>query len=119
MEIYKIQKCSELSQVRSHQLRYWDRIGLLKPSVKASGGKGSARVYSEQDMTAARIIGRLRREGASLQKIRKAVARIQNGMAGNDIWEEYTFIVDGKNVVVPAVDTWFKEQLVFPFAKSG
>ena len=119
METYKIQKLSELSQVPPHQLRYWDRIGLLKPSVKASAGKGSARLYSEEDVEAARTIGRLRKEGASLQKIRKAVARIQNGMTGINRWEEYTFVVDGKNVIVPEVDTWFKEQLAFPFAKSG
>lgn len=118
METYKIQKLSELAETPAHQLRYWDRIGLLKPSVKAAAGKGSARLYSEEDVTAAQIIGRLRREGASLQKIRKAVARIQENLPGKNVWE-CTFMFDGKNVVVPEVDTWFREQLKLPFAKSG
>jgi DNA-binding transcriptional MerR regulator len=118
METYKIQKLSELAEIPAHQLRYWDRIGLLKPSVKETAGRGFPRLYSEEDVTAAQIIGRLKREGASLQKIRKAVARIQENMLGKNIWE-CTFRFDGKKVVVPDVDTWFKEQLKLPFAKSG
>ncbi len=45
-------------------LDYWDRTGVLRPSLRASRGQGSKRRYSAEDMWVARLLNILRQMGA-------------------------------------------------------
>lgn len=56
-----------------NQLRYWDRVSLVQPSVKGTGGRpGVRRIYNLQDLVALRVIKGLIDNGMSLQRIQRA-----------------------------------------------
>ena len=56
-----------------NQLRYWDRVSLVRPSVKGTGGRpGVRRIYNLQDLVALRVIKSLIDNGMSLQRIQRA-----------------------------------------------
>jgi DNA-binding transcriptional MerR regulator len=83
------------------QLEHWDRSGIVKPSVKAGAGKGTRREYSFQDLVALKVSKRLREEGISLQKIRKALAWLRKNFP--DVRQplaELRFVTDGVNLFV-------------------
>jgi len=62
-----------LSGCTSHQLRYWDKVGLVSPSVQSSEGKpGVPKFYSFRDIVALRVIKTLLDNGMSIQRVRRA-----------------------------------------------
>ena len=63
----------ELTGVSGRQVDHWASTGVVRPSVKAAAGKGSRREYAFRDLVALKVAKRLREEGISLQKIRKAL----------------------------------------------
>jgi DNA-binding transcriptional MerR regulator len=60
------------------QLDYWDRTGLLKPSIKTASGHGSKRLYSYKDLLELKVIKRLLVADLSLPAIRVAVEFLKN-----------------------------------------
>ncbi len=58
------------------QLDYWDRIGLVEPSIRSAHGSGSQRLYSFRDILVLKVVKRLLDTGVSLQQIRVAVAQL-------------------------------------------
>ena len=100
METYRIQSLAKLADVSVHQLQYWDQTDLLKPSVKQAAGRGHARLYSEEDVKAAKMVGKLRKKGITLQKIRKAVVRLSEQIPDSYILAECRFSTDGKNIFI-------------------
>ncbi|MFZ5451382.1 MAG: MerR family transcriptional regulator [Thermodesulfobacteriota bacterium] len=90
-----------LAGISKMQLEHWDRSGIVKPSVKAGAGKGSRREYSFQDLVALKVAKRLREEGISLQKIRKALAWLRKNFP--DVRQplaELRFVTDGVSLFV-------------------
>ena len=59
------------------QLDYWDRTGLLGPSMQEATGSGTQRLYSFQDIVTLRVIKRLKDAGTSLHKIRQAFDQLE------------------------------------------
>jgi DNA-binding transcriptional MerR regulator len=116
MEIYKIHKVVKMLDVPAYQLRYWDRISLVEPSMKERTPRGSRRIYSEGDLAALGTVRQLRKKGISLQKIRKAVSRLRAKTPDKNVLAECSFVAVGRNVFVPEVDTWFREQMELPIA---
>ncbi len=56
-----------------NQLRYWDKVNLVRPSIKGTGGRpGVRRIYNLQDLVALRVIKSLIDNGLSLQRIQRA-----------------------------------------------
>ena len=46
-----------LSACTSHQLRYWDKVGLVSPTIQSSNGKpGVPKLYSFRDIVSLRVI---------------------------------------------------------------
>jgi DNA-binding transcriptional MerR regulator len=90
-----------LAGISKMQLEHWDRSGIIKPSVKAGAGKGTRREYSFQDLVAMKVAKRLREEGISLQKIRKALAWLRKNFPDvRQALAELRFITDGVNLFV-------------------
>ena len=55
------------------QLDYWDRTGLVSPTIKTATGSGSQRLYSFRDILVLKVVKRLLDTGVSLQQIRLAI----------------------------------------------
>ncbi len=52
------------------QLAYWDKTGLVSPSLKSASGRGSRRLYSVLDIIELKILLRLLKSSLPLQRIR-------------------------------------------------
>jgi DNA-binding transcriptional MerR regulator len=83
------------------QLDYWDKTGLVRPSVKQARGKGSRRVYSFEDLVELRVVAGLLALGVSLSTVRRAVRYVRQHFA-NVVRPiaRLTLIVDGKRILV-------------------
>jgi len=67
---YTTTEVARLAGVSYRQLDYWDRSGVLRPSVRSAKGSGTARRYSDDDLVRCRVIAELLRYGFSLQRVR-------------------------------------------------
>ena len=103
------------------QLDYWDRSGLLGPSLQVASGSGTQRLYTFQDVVTLRVIKRLKDAGTSLHKIRLAFdqleAQVGEGWRESDI----TLLSDGTTIYAATspeevIDLLQKGQGVFGIA---
>jgi predicted RNase H-like HicB family nuclease len=82
------------------QMEHWDRSGIVRPS-KAAAGKGTRREYDFRDLVALKVAKRLRDEGISLQKIRKALAYLRKNFPEKEtLLSEFRFLTDGATIFV-------------------
>ena len=75
--VFNTKSVSRLTGVTPRQSGYWDKTGLIKPSVNPATGTGSQRLYSFMDIVQLRTAKALRDQGISLQKIGKCVAYLR------------------------------------------
>lgn len=55
------------------QLRYWDKLRLVQPSIQSTDGRpGKRRKYSFRDLVMLRVVVTLKANGLSLQRIGRA-----------------------------------------------
>jgi DNA-binding transcriptional MerR regulator len=80
------------------QLDYWDRSGLLHPSLEPAHGSGTRRRYSYRDLVALKVIKQLRDAGVSLQGARKAIDFLQTQL-GSDLASS-SLVVMGADAVI-------------------
>src|SRR3989304_2272462 len=81
------------------QLRYWDHIGLVKPSVQGTGGRpGVARLYSFRDLVALRVVRSLLDGGMSLQRVRRAWDYLNRKAGLDKQLSEVKLITDGGSI---------------------
>jgi DNA-binding transcriptional MerR regulator len=78
------------------QLDYWDRTGLVQPSVRGAAGSGSQRLYAFRDVLVLKLVKRLLDTGVSLQQIRLAVEQLR--AAGINDLARITLMSDGASV---------------------
>lgn len=97
--VYSAQLTAKLARVSLRQLRYWVRQGLLQPTAYDAPYRGRD-LYSYTDVVQARVIGSLRRQGASLQKIRRAVEWLRAQMAAGEQWHTKRLVIYGNDLVV-------------------
>lgn len=82
------------------QLEHWDRSGIVRPS-KAAAGKGTRREYDFRDLVALKVAKKLRDEGISLQKIRKALVYLRKNFPEKESHlSEFRFLTDGATIFV-------------------
>ena len=103
------------------QLDYWDRSGLLGPSLQVASGSGTQRLYTFQDVVTLRVIKRLTDAGTSLHKIRSAFVLLEEQVG--DGWREsdITLLSDGTTIYAATspeevIDLLQKGQGVFGIA---
>ena len=84
------------SGITYRQLDYWDRTGLVSPSIRTAAGSGSQRLYSFKDILVLKIVKQLLDTGISLQNIRKAVEQIRS--RGVKDLATITLFSDGRTV---------------------
>ena len=94
-----------------NQLRYWDKIGLVKPSIQATGGRpGVRRYYSFRDLIALKVVKSLLDGGLSLQRVRRAFEYLRDNAGLEEHLSSVKLVTDGQSVfkvcrndVVPGV----------------
>jgi len=112
----------DITGVSRMQLQHWDRTGIVRPSMKIGAGKGSRREYSFKDLVQLKVAKRLREEGISLQKIRKALEYLRKNFPDVKApLAELRFLTNGVDLFVLTVDPQvildaLKGQFVFSFA---
>jgi DNA-binding transcriptional MerR regulator len=87
------------------QLDYWDKTGLLRPTIKQARGRGSRRVYSFEDLVELRVVAGLLAIGVSLPAVRKAARYVRQHFA-NVVrpLARLTLVVEGKSILVRTTD---------------
>lgn len=78
------------------QLDYWDRTGLVSPTIRNASGSGTQRLYSFRDILVLKVVKRLLDTGVSLQQIRIAVKQLES--YGVEDLSEITLMSDGASV---------------------
>jgi len=119
---FRAKVVKEITGVSRMQLQHWDRTGTIRPSIRIGAGKGSRKEYSFKDLVQLKVAKRLREEGISLQKIRKALEYLRKNFP--DIkapLAELRFLTNGVDLFILTEDPntildALKGQFVFSFA---
>jgi len=99
MEGFSADQASRFTGCTAHQLRYWDRISLVKPGVQATGGRpGVKRLYSFRDLVSLRVIKSLLDGGMSLQRIRKSIEFLRKKASLDAHLSDLKLITDGSSI---------------------
>ncbi len=78
-----------------HQLVYWDKTGLVSPSLRPASGKGSHRLYSIEDIIELKILVKLLASSLPLQRIRSSFRFIRSQSKN---LSSFIILTDGKTV---------------------
>jgi DNA-binding transcriptional MerR regulator/uncharacterized protein (DUF433 family) len=112
-------RAAKLADISMKQLRYWEQIGLVVPSVKEQiSPRNTVRLYSFQDLLELLVAAELRhRPGISLQHIRRLVAYLHAREFGAPL-RELKFATRGQEIYVQYPDgSWsgdpFPDQLIY------
>jgi len=114
-------RTSEVSHVVGatyNRLVYWDKTGLVSPSLRAASGRGSRRLYSVEDIFELKILMKLLDSSLSLQRIRSSFRFIRGQ---SKALSSLVVLTDGKTVYFyedydVLVDTLKKGQTVLRIA---
>jgi DNA-binding transcriptional MerR regulator len=99
MEGFTTHQACKFTGCTPRQLRYWDQIGLVEPSVQGTGGRpGVPRLYAFRDLVALRVVKSLLDGGMSLQRVRRSWEFL-NKKAGLDRHlSEVRLVTDGQSI---------------------
>jgi DNA-binding transcriptional MerR regulator len=110
LESFTAQQACRLTGCTPHQLRYWDRVKLVGPSVQATGGRpGRRRLYSFRDLVALRVVRGLLDNGMSVQRVRRAWDYLRRTADMDSHLSEVRLITDGQSIFRVASD---EEELI-------
>jgi DNA-binding transcriptional MerR regulator len=99
MEGFTAHQATRLTGCTPRQLRYWDEIGLVRPSVQRTGGRpGVPRLYSFRDLVALRVVRSLLDGGMSLQRVRRAWDYLNRKAALDRHLSEVKLVTDGVSI---------------------
>jgi DNA-binding transcriptional MerR regulator len=105
MEGFGVLQACRLTGCTTHQLRYWDKIGLVRPGVQATGGRpGVRRLYSFRDLVALRVVRALLDGGMSLQRVRRSYKYLRDKAGLDQHLAELKLITDGQSIFRVATD---------------
>lgn len=105
MESFTAQQACRLTGCTPHQLRYWDRVDLVRPSLQATGGRpGRRRLYSFRDLVALRVVRSLLDNGMSVQRVRRAWDYLRRTADMDAHLSEVRLVTDGQTIFRVAAD---------------
>ena len=98
-QAFTAHQACKLSNCTPHQLRYWDRVGLVSPSVQGTGGRpGIRRLYSFRDLVALRVVRSLLDNGMSLQRVRRAWEYLRREGDMEEHLADVKLVTDGQSI---------------------
>jgi DNA-binding transcriptional MerR regulator len=115
MEGFTAGEAVRVSGVPYQRLDYWARSGFAPPSLRRASGKGSDRRYSFNDLVALRVANELRKQGVSLQKLRKVVRFLHRYKGEDAHLGSARLLVSGDDVFIYESD----EQVVSALQEPG
>ena len=99
MDGFTALQASRFTGSTGNQLRYWDKIGLVKPSVQETGGRpGVRRMYSFRDLVALKVVKSLLDGGMSLQRVRRAYEYLRGNADLDEQLSTVKLVTDGKSI---------------------
>ena len=99
MEGFSAQQACRLTGCTAHQLRYWDRVNLVRPTLQRTGGRpGRRRLYAFRDLVALRVVKSLLDNGMSLQRVRRAWDYLRRTADMERHLAEVRLITDGHSI---------------------
>jgi DNA-binding transcriptional MerR regulator len=99
MEGFGVVQACRFTGCTAHQLRYWDKIGLARPSIQQTGGRpGVRRLYSFRDLVVLRVVRALLDGGMSLQRVRRAYKYLRDKAGLDTHLAEVKLITDGQSI---------------------
>lgn len=105
MEGFTAQQATRLTGCTPHQLRYWDKVGLVSPSLQSTGGRpGRRRLYSFRDLVALRVVKSLLDNGMSVQRVRRAWDYLRRTADMDTHLSEVRLVTDGQTIFAVAKD---------------
>jgi DNA-binding transcriptional MerR regulator len=105
LEGFTAAQACQLTSCTPHQLRYWDKVGLVKPSVQTTDGRpGRRRVYSFRDLVGLRVVKSLLDNGLSIQRVRRAWDYLRRTGNMDDHLAEVKLVTDGQSIFAVAHD---------------
>ncbi len=105
MDGFTAQQACQFTGCTPHQLRYWDRVDLLRPSIQSTGGRpGRRRLYSFRDLVALRVVKSLLDNGMSVQRVRRAWEYLRRSAGMDAHLSEVKLVTDGQSIFRVASD---------------
>jgi DNA-binding transcriptional MerR regulator len=99
MEGFTAHQACKFTGCTARQLRYWDKIGLVPPSVQGTGGRpGIPRLYSFRDLVALRVVKSLLDGGMSLQRVRRSWEFLNTKADLDQHLSEVRLVTDGQSI---------------------
>lgn len=83
------------------RLHYYEKTGLIKASVRPAQGCGKHKLYSFGDLVMLRWFLQLRKQGLSMQKVRKGISYLRKNMPRHiekPLEHELFFVTDGQDM---------------------
>ena len=105
MDAFTAQQACQFTGCTPHQLRYWDRVDLVRPSIQSTGGRpGRRRLYSFRDLVALRVVKSLLDNGMSVQRVRRAWDYLRRTGDLEGHLSEVKLVTDGQSIFRIASD---------------
>ncbi len=105
MEGFTAAQACQLTSCTPHQLRYWDKVGLVKPSVQTTDGRpGRRRIYNFRDLVGLRVVKSLLDNGLSIQRVRRAWDYLRRTGNMDSQLAEVKLVTDGQSIFAVAHD---------------
>lgn len=99
MDGFTALQASRFTGCTGNQLRYWDKIGLVKPTVQGTGGRpGVRRKYSFRDLVALKVVKSLLDGGMSLQRVRRAYTYLRDHAGLEEHLSTLKLVTDGSSI---------------------
>ncbi len=83
------------------RLHYYEKTGLIRASVRPAQGCGKHKLYSFADLIMLRWFLQLRKQGLSMQKVRKGISYLRKNMPRyieKPLEHELFFVTDGQDM---------------------
>ena len=99
MEGFTAHQASRFTGATPRQLRYWDQIALVRPSVQRTGGRpGVPRLYSFRDLISLKVVKSLLDGGMSLQRVRRAYEFLKRKAGLDEQLSGVKLVTDGVSI---------------------
>lgn len=100
--IYPTKLVRRLTGATLNQLKYWVRIGLVRPARE-----GKTFFYSFKDIVKLRVLVSLRRKGLSLQKVRQGIKNLSTILPNDDPLSRLIIYTDGIDMIIVEKGKYF------------